>query len=79
MKRTIDLLAASDTYLEWVEPWPSLDKNGSGIDAHVILKATVKDCIAIQRNKVPCTSKMTESDADLLLDFIAIHWAKVLN
>ena len=65
-------------YLSWVEPWPAIDSNNDTIYGHVTLRATVQDCINMQRaanNKNCITAKYT--DLQLLNDFIIINWAKI--
>ncbi len=66
--------------LAWVEPWPAVAPQGGEIDAHVEMRATVHDCVNLQRvaweaKGIPHQFR----DKDLLLDFIAIHWASVVE
>lgn len=66
--------------LAWVEPWPAVAPQGGPIDAHVEMRATVHDCVNLQRvaweaKGIPHQCR----DKDLLLDFIAIHWATVIE
>lgn len=68
------------TYLKWMEPWQACGPEGNDLDAHVELRATVHDCINMER--LTCRAAGTPTvgnDRDRLLDFIAIHWASVVK
>lgn len=69
-----------EAQLEWVEPWPALGPQGNHLDGYVTLRATVHDCVNIQRfsQRQATGGVTTGSDADLLSDFICIHWATEL-
>lgn len=68
-----------ETMLEWCEPWPACGPEGNGLDAHIILRATVHDCINMQRlaSKNRGGPTMGEDERHLL-DFMAIHWARII-
>lgn len=73
------LKAQHAVMLEWVEPWPACGPEGNAVDAHVRLKATVHDCINLQRAADKQAGRPTTDDDDerRLGDFIAVHWATV--
>ena len=62
--------------LVWVEPWSACGPEGNELDAHLELRATVHDCINMQRaaSKQAGRSTMGE-DGRRLEDFMAAHWA----
>jgi hypothetical protein len=69
-----ELLAGRDyILLEWHEPWPATTAEFSDTEAHITLRATVSDCINLQR----LTSKAAKnlSEEELLEGFLAVHWA----
>ena len=75
------LLEARHTkFLQWGEPWQACGPEGNDLDAHIILRATIHDCINMQRliAKAGGHSTMGE-DGERLLDFIAVHWAQVVS
>ena len=74
-----ELLNKPNTYLEWLEPWPGINPDGSETFGNVILRATVNDCIKMQRAATPLTHRQIENDYEILLDFIAVHLAKVIG
>ena len=59
---------------QWFEPWEALDSEGNPIDACVTLRASEQDRIATYGYRLP-VDRPSISDKDLLLDFIAVHWA----
>lgn len=64
------------TILQWHEPWTACGPEGNDLQAHVALRATVHDCINLQRRAAKAAGRPTMGrDADHLLDFMAIHWA----
>lgn len=63
--------------LSWVEPWPAKSPDGSNIDAHVEMAATVHDCINLQRVRWDGIRDHFLKDKELLIDFMAVNWAKV--
>jgi len=68
------------TILEWYEPWPSCGPDGNLLDADVTLRATVHDCINMQRETDKQNGRpITGDDSERLEDFIAIHWAEVVE
>jgi len=69
-----------ETMLQWCEPWPACGPEGNDLDAHIILRATIHDCINIQRRAAKAAGQQTMGDdANHLLDFMAIHWAQVVE
>lgn len=80
--RTEQLLENRHTVkLAWVEPHPARREDGQAVDAAVELRATVNDCINMRR-LVHLSSKHAHlpiTDRDLLLDFMAVHWATPVN
>ena len=68
-----------ETMLEWWEPWPACGPEGNDLDAHIAHRATVHDCINLQRlaSKQMGRSTMGEDERHLL-DFMAIHWARII-
>lgn len=68
------------TMLQWCEPWPACGPEGNDLDAHIILRATVHDCINMQRRVAKAAGRPTiGDDGNHLLDFMAIHWAQVVE
>lgn len=71
--------------LSWGEPWAANDSQDRRFDAHVQLSATVDDCIGIQRwthlhHCLDAGHEYTpDTEADLLTEFITIHWASVIE
>jgi hypothetical protein len=79
-QRLIRLLESRhEARLQWCEPWPARGPEDNALDAHIQLSASVHDCINMQRI---VWSRRGEDhlcrDADLLADFIAIHWCKII-
>ena len=66
--------------LTWVEPWPACGPEGNELDAHVALKATVHDCINLQRMAAKEAGRPTMGgDAEHLIAFMTTHWAAVVD
>lgn len=66
--------------VEWAEPRPARDPTGNPISASVILRATVHDCINMQRAVVYQQNKPTmRNDANFLYDFMIIHQASIVQ
>jgi len=66
--------------LEWCEPWPACGPEGNDLDAHIILRATIHDCINLQRLVEKAAGRSTMGDdGKHLLEFMAIHWAHVVK
>lgn len=66
--------------LEWQEPRPACGPEGNPLDAHLTLRASVHDCINLQRLAALKAGRPTlGDDANHLLDFVASHWAKVVD
>jgi hypothetical protein len=62
--------------LEWVEPWPACGPEGDALDAHVTLRASVHDCVNLQRQSDMRNGLPTSGDDLRRLDeFIVVHWA----
>ena len=74
---TTELLQSRHTkFLEWAEPWPACGPQGNELDAHLVLRATVHDCINLQRSVAKATGRETMgNDEGFLLDFMAVNWA----
>ena len=72
-----DLMKESHTLLEWVEPWPGRDPDGRTVDVTVYSRASVADCISLQRERSKGHNYPLLSERDLLLDFMAINRAYV--
>lgn len=69
-----------ETFLQWCEPWPACGPEGNDLDAHIILRATVHDCINMQRRVAKSAGRPTMGDDENhMLDFIAVHWARVVE
>jgi hypothetical protein len=69
-----------ETMLQWCEPWPACGPQGNDLDAHIILRATVHDCINMQRRVAKAAGRPTMGDdGNHLLDFMAIHWTRVVE
>ena len=76
---TIDKMLENrmSVYLEWVVPWPACGADGNNLDACVIHRATVNDCINMARRAARETGHSIDIiDREFLLDFIAVHWAE---
>ena len=68
-----------ETMLEWWEPWPACGPEGNNLDAHIAHRATVHDCINLQRQAAKMAGRPTMGDDENhLLDFMAIHWARII-
>jgi hypothetical protein len=69
-----------ETMLQWCEPRPACGPEGNDLDAHIILRATVHDCINLQRLSAKAAGRPTMGDdGNHLFDFMAIHWARVVE
>lgn len=67
-----------ETMLQWCEPRPACGPDGGELHANVTIRAIVHDCINMQRLATKAAGRPTEgNDASHLLDFMAVHWAKV--
>lgn len=81
-KRSLEELLEGrhELMLQWCEPWPACGPEGNDLDAHIILRATIHDCINLQRRVAKAAGRPTMGDdGNHLLDFIAIHWARVVK
>ena len=79
---TIDemLEARHTTWLQWCEPWPAVGPEGNELHANIVMQATVHDCINLSRKVSQAAGRPTQGDdANHLLDFIAVHWAKLVE
>ena len=75
-----ELLTTPKIQLEWVEPWEGRDASGKSVFTHIILRATVTDCICMQRKKSnDLRPSVLYSDEELLSDFVAINWANEVS
>jgi len=69
-----------ETMLQWGGPWPACGPEGNHLDAHIILRATIHDCINLQRRAAKAAGQPTNyRDENYLLDFMAIHWAQIVE
>ena len=69
-----------ETLLQWCESWSACGPEGNDLNAHIILRATVHDCINMQRRVAKEAGRSTMGDdVNHLLDFMAIHWARVVE
>lgn len=77
---TAELLQNRDTRLVWVEPWTGIGPTGNKWTIAVECSVAVKDAIDLMRHDYckgdsTVLRRFTPSDEDLLLDFMAVHWA----
>ena len=72
-----ELMKESHTLLEWVEPERGCDPGGEITNVTIYHRASVADCIGLQRIRSMGHNYPLLSEKDLLLDFIAINWAYV--
>ena len=67
--------------VRWQEPWDGRGADGAEVLVNVTLEFCVQDCINHQRHssKSDLTSnhRIVYSDADLLWNFIVVHWAEL--
>lgn len=69
-----------ETMLQWREPRLACGPEGNDLDAHIILRATVHDCINMQRHVAKAAGRPTMGDdGNHLLDFMATHWAQAVE
>jgi hypothetical protein len=69
-----------ETVLQWCEPWPACGPDGNDLDAHIILRATIHDCINMQRRAAKAAGRPTMGDdKNHLLDFMVIHWTRTVK
>jgi len=69
-----------ETLLQWCEPWPACGPEGNDLDAHIFLRATIHDCINMQRHEAKKAGRPTMGDdRNHLLDFMAIHFTKIVE
>lgn len=74
------LEARHEAKLQWFEPWPACGPEGNELSAHISLQATVHDCINLARSVAKSKGLPTMCNyRELLLDFMAVHWAKVVE
>lgn len=67
------------TLLEWVEPFPACGPEGNELTAHLIVRATVHDCINMRRAVAKAQGAPTMGDDARHLDeFMAVHIARVV-
>lgn len=72
------LLRRHELRVRWCEPHPARDSDGALLDADVCLDTTVHDGINLMRGSVSGKPHAFD-DRELLLDFVAIHFAKIIN
>lgn len=69
-----------ETQLKWVEPWKTIGPEGNELFGHVEMRATANDCINLMRVSWADKGEAhTGRDSDLLMDFIAVNWATVVE
>ena len=68
-------------FLEWVEPWPALNEDGTEKTACMWLRASVRDCIAMHRHYVKSMNRpdIQYTDERHLEDFLVVHWATIVG
>lgn len=81
LERLVGLLKSRHAaLLEWAEPWPACGSEGNTLDAHITLRASVHDCINLQRAADRQAGRATSGDDERRLDeFMAVHWATVVQ
>jgi hypothetical protein len=75
---SIDELINNPTLtIEWLEPRPGAEADGTKTHAHVTLSATVGDVIRMARayHLKQHADKPMLSDRELLEEFMVVHWA----
>ena len=66
-----------EIFLTWTEPRKACSPQGTEINAHLMLKATVHDCVNLQRAVAKKRGEPTMgNDAQFLEEFIVVNWAK---
>ena len=66
--------------VEWSETWSARGPTGNPLSANVILRATVHDCINIQRAVAYQQNKPTiGNDANFLYAFMVNHQASIVQ
>jgi hypothetical protein len=69
----------SDAILEWVEIMPGCNPDGSPVDVVVTMRASAKDCVALQRYEAKqCGAPTDRDDKEYLIEFMPIKWAGVV-
>jgi hypothetical protein len=77
---SIDELINNPTLtIEWLEPRPGAEADGTKTHAHVTLSATVGDVIRMARAARRNPGQVAMSDRELLEDFMVVHWANRKN
>lgn len=65
--------------MQWREPLPACGPEGNLLDAHVTLRATIHDCVNMQRLVAQSAGRPTVgNDGQHLFDFMASKWARVV-
>ena len=74
--------------IRWVDPCPGLDEQGQLCDVHTVISVTVDGAIKMRRlaihelaKKRTATEALTmlqATEAELLIEHMAIHWADVV-
>lgn len=68
-----------ETKLAWDDPWEACGPEGNELTAHVEHRATVHDCINIERRHAKLRGQPTSgNDAGFLSDFMAVNRARVI-
>lgn len=68
------LKRADEVLIQWSEPRPGKTGEGTEIRVAVRIRATVADCISMER-----MARFSSNDEQLLGDFVALHFAEVLD
>jgi hypothetical protein len=68
----------TDAILEWVEILPGCNPDGTPVNVVVTMRASAKDCIAMQRYEAKqCGARIDREDKEYLSEFMPIKWASV--
>lgn len=68
------------TYLEWNEQREATGPGGNNLDAHIIIRATVHDCINLQRRVAKFNNLPTMgNDMQFLDEFMNVNWVRVID
>ena len=69
-----------DWSFRWHEPWPAKSADGGDLSAHIVLRASIHDCINMTRLVWEAGGHPHFGmDEELMLDFYAVHWAAVVT
>lgn len=67
--------------MRWIEPWPVFGPRGNELPAHITLSCSVHDAINMQRKEWADSGHGygLGQDTELLLDFIEVHVAEIVQ